>query len=858
MNAALILRMLRRRKKETRMRLVSLAALYAFSTLLLIFQGSFLASETARRYETYGAWTGAVYDAPAEAETLLTASETAETLGRIQMTEPLAGLPTGSMDAAALTLGRIQLEEGRLPQTAGEFAAERYALEALGDPAVGERVTLRQGDETRELTLCGILRPWRQSWKTGGTLPTLLLADSAATKTESEILLWSAATQPFMDELYDLLAQEGGTYVYNEYGQADPFQGSFLESYEMLLPILLVALLVTLHALYAMVPELRFRLSLLRALGASPWAGTGLMAVEAAALFLAALPLGGGFGAVLAALALLAVSRFLALPVRFAVDGGLLLSALLLVTLLHFAEQVAAGLLLSDASMTAALRRENAFLSGESLSRLTRVRPLGSAGRCLRRHRFWRRESLLRGGLSLLMVFAVALNLAEVTRGHRGYRYAEENKMYSYDLNIYDSTRGLTAEQIEELRGIEGIVEVETRSILRYQDASGYGWDYAPILLRSPAFAGDDYIAGLRNYSGISGLPEGDDYFPVRSIRGVSAGEKRVLQDFAPLLSEGGVEEESFFVGESCLMILPPYQKDLSTLALTGEISLSFLADEALQAADGSAVVYPDHAEALHPGDAITVETPEGNAAELTVTGILRTTAVVDGFGGSAGILVSDAFWARIDAASAERWNDILLTSHRDADHARVDWLVEESLQRMIPELHEFGSSVCRYTNNRLSFERDARQELDRTVRAGVTGALLLLLYTVLMAAISAAAAQRLSRRTGIYLALGASPRLSLWEALAESGIGTLLSVLVGGAAATGFFTAELWKSYRFLSWSELIAAFCGRDMVYGSNLTYIAAVGAAMLLVWLLSFVVELLPLRRLHRESTAALLRE
>ena len=118
MNAALILRMLRRRKKETRMRLVSLAALYAFSTLLLILQGSFLASETERRYETYGAWTGAVYDAPAEAETLLTAPETVETLGRIQMTEPLAGLPTGSMDAAALTLGRIQLEEGHLPQTA--------------------------------------------------------------------------------------------------------------------------------------------------------------------------------------------------------------------------------------------------------------------------------------------------------------------------------------------------------------------------------------------------------------------------------------------------------------------------------------------------------------------------------------------------------------------------------------------------------------------------------------------------------------------------------------------------------------------------------------------------------------------
>ncbi|MBR2927914.1 MAG: hypothetical protein IKC24_02005 [Oscillospiraceae bacterium] len=857
MKAALILRMMRRRKKETQMRLVSLSALYAFCTLLLFFQGSFMASETERRYETYGAWTGAVYDAPKDAEELLQSNETIDVLGHIRITEPVENFPAGSMDNAALDLSRIRVERGRLPTAHGEFAAERYALAALGNPVIGETVLIHQNGKEREMKFCGILTPWTQNWKTSGPLPVILLSETETADPSTEILLWSAQTQPFMDDLYDILDSSGGNYVYNEFGQTNPFQGSFLDSYEILIPIAVVALLVTLYALFAILPGLRFRFSLLRSLGASPWNGAAMMALEAAALFLASLPLGLLGGATVAAVSLFAATHWLTMPLRFSVDIELLSSALVLVTIMHFVEQITAGLWFSQTSMTASLRRENAFLREGTLPKLTHIRKLGFVGRCLRRRSFWHRESLLRSGLCIVVVVALSINFATIIRGRNGYRHAENSMLYSYYLNIHDTKNGLNDTEINELRSIDGIVDVEVRSILRYQETIGYGWDYKPILLRSSKFADDTYITGLRNHSGIKDLPAGEDYFPVRSIRGIPEENEEFLQAFTSHSNESQFDIESFFAGESCILILPPYKKDFSSLAFTGEIGLSFVQDENLDEDPSSITTYPDDENALHPGDTLVVETPDGKTAQLSVASILRTAAVVNGFGGSAGILVSEAFWNRIEPDAAGLYNDVLLTSHRDADFKHVDWLVEDALQRMIPELHDFSSVVCQYNNNRIGFEDDARRELDTAVRAGVYSAVLLILYTLLIIAVSIAAAERLRYRTGIYLALGATRRQSLYEAIAESSVGVIVSIAVGGILAIGFFAIELWKTYRFLDWEGLVEAFCGRNMIYGSNLIYLAAAAATVTVVLLIHLIVDTLPLWKIHRESSADLWR-
>ena len=137
---------LRRRRSSLLLFLVLLLS-FAFAVMMLSVMGSMDRTNAELLKNTYGGWYGAIPDGKAEDRAFLEQRDWLDQLGesvnygRLRVTTPVSGV--GSVDETFLELGRIRLDEGRLPEQPGEIAMEADLIAALGyEPTVGQIISV--------------------------------------------------------------------------------------------------------------------------------------------------------------------------------------------------------------------------------------------------------------------------------------------------------------------------------------------------------------------------------------------------------------------------------------------------------------------------------------------------------------------------------------------------------------------------------------------------------------------------------------------------------------------------------------------------------------------------------------------
>lgn len=145
-----------------------------FSAVLttLLYRNCAQATFQREQWEEFGSYSSITYCADAGQVSTNMEKIRASGSGLVRVTKKLSvgssrDVFFGSMDANSVQLKAIQLKSGRLPQTAGEIAAESSTLNVLSrHAAVGDTVTLRFSDGTAgTYRLVGILQDYVSHWQ---------------------------------------------------------------------------------------------------------------------------------------------------------------------------------------------------------------------------------------------------------------------------------------------------------------------------------------------------------------------------------------------------------------------------------------------------------------------------------------------------------------------------------------------------------------------------------------------------------------------------------------------------------------------------------------------------------------------
>ena len=152
---------------------------FAFGFLSISLVSSMAKTNQETLYDTFGAWNLAIPSGLEQDLDWLQAPEQnwVEQLGIARCYGTVSGAEGsfgfGTMDQDFLSMGRIQLEQGRWPETEGEIVLEADNLSALGyDYTLGQEITLpiqvACGDQfitvTRTYTLTGLLKEYSSTW----------------------------------------------------------------------------------------------------------------------------------------------------------------------------------------------------------------------------------------------------------------------------------------------------------------------------------------------------------------------------------------------------------------------------------------------------------------------------------------------------------------------------------------------------------------------------------------------------------------------------------------------------------------------------------------------------------------------
>ena len=203
-----------RRRRSSLLLFLVLLLSFAFAVMMLSVMGSMNRTNIEYLKNTYGAWHGAIPDGKDSDRAFLERRDWLDRLGesvnygQVRGTTPVSGV--GSVDETFLELGRIRLDEGRLPEQPGEIAMEADLLVALGyEPAVGQTVSVpmmipQAEDPTsfllvvRDFVLTGVLHEYAHLWILENNVQNRLLNSALILPEDGEAIL--AEAQAMADE----------------------------------------------------------------------------------------------------------------------------------------------------------------------------------------------------------------------------------------------------------------------------------------------------------------------------------------------------------------------------------------------------------------------------------------------------------------------------------------------------------------------------------------------------------------------------------------------------------------------------------------------------------------------------------
>ena len=203
-----------RRRRSSLLLFLVLLLSFAFAVMMLSVMGSMNRTNLEYLKNTYGAWHGAIPDGKDSDRAFLERRDWLDRLGesvnygQVRGTTPVSGV--GSVDETFLELGRIRLDEGRLPEQPGEIAMEADLLVALGyEPAVRQTVSVpmmipQAEDPTsfllvvRDFVLTGVLHEYAHLWILENNVQNRLLNSALILPEDGEAIL--AEAQAMADE----------------------------------------------------------------------------------------------------------------------------------------------------------------------------------------------------------------------------------------------------------------------------------------------------------------------------------------------------------------------------------------------------------------------------------------------------------------------------------------------------------------------------------------------------------------------------------------------------------------------------------------------------------------------------------
>ena len=324
-----------RRRRSSLLLFLVLLLSFAFAVMMLSVMGSMNRTNIEYLKNTYGAWYGAIPDgkdsdrAFLEQQPWLDRLGESRSYGTVSVGSPVSG--AGTVDETFLELGRIKLNDGRLPEQPGEIAMEADLLSALGyDYTLDQTVTLPLeiglADDPEsavlvewDFTLTGILKEYAHLWILNENRQDRLLNAAIFLPEDGEAILAEAqamadqfslgsVSQPIPSYFYTPLAgmEELMETSLEAYGLGDGvcinvsvgggFFGTDYNTFYVGLILVIALLAVTAVYLMELQSDVR-RVVRLRSIGASRMQLRQLLLWETALLALPSLILGTALGA---------------------------------------------------------------------------------------------------------------------------------------------------------------------------------------------------------------------------------------------------------------------------------------------------------------------------------------------------------------------------------------------------------------------------------------------------------------------------------------------------------------------------------------------------------------------------------
>lgn len=817
-------------KKQSKRILIGLIILSVFGIMVVVFQESFVTTRQEEYYNRYGAWSGAVYNASEEVLKTLGESPDVKEHGNIRVftnvTASIDGqaFELGTIEEEVYKLGRLSLKEGVLPKGNREIVMDEHLLKKLGeDIQVGAEVEIplewNEGgiasQETQRFTLSGILKSWGKEWQTERyKLPDIFIYDDTDLGRQPEVqtnyfFLGDSKKGYSVEGISELLnANPDSTYVYNSLSYSIPQSAAdkFFEQGSVIGVVCVVAFIIVMYLLMGTVKSKRYKIVLMKGLGADNIDLFCMTFWEAFYLWIVAAPIGLAAGIVSSAGMLMLARRIFKLNLMVKINWFTVLIVMAAIAVFVLVGYMVIVLTSVYQELPSSFRSDNSEAQNMRLPKIRSIRKLTTFRLYKKNRIFYRGRSFMRLGIAVIMIVALSLSIVRFFRYYQDYNVTKSNIEYKYELEIYDIEQGLDTAALQKFKDIKDIVRVDAEKTVRQMDP--------PISIHWSGWKNSEYINTLRKYTYIGNEGANQDYFETTLISVTSKDNPGAIEWYRKCIDEGELDYEKFMNGEQCILFLSPFVLESSKLLEFDYSILPLLSEEQYQRTK-KVYEYESGDGSIRPGDMITIKTTKGEQ-EIAVGGIVRTVTgwpegnVKDAAIGSGVIVVGEGYIDKAEPTDvSDKYNYVTLISHANADYGDTDWQVENLINQYVGT--DEGTKY-HYQNRRYISEFFIRADLTAMLQSVFISFISLLLFVIIMYQGVTGKMETDENRIRIFRALGMTRRsinrMYTWEYVLE-GLGAGVAGMILAAAiqfaiwskdSSGKELKEIWEVAKVMS----------------------------------------------------------
>lgn len=794
-------------KIQSRAIYMGLAAMCTFHILILIFQASILGYRQESNFKTYGAWSGAIYHGNYDIYSFLDHSKDVQTIGTISVFTDISVFDerltskVGKIDSDAIKLSRMKILEGRFPENEKEITIEKHILNQINPNAhIGGEITIpiQRGDsqlqEEYKFTLSGIIDSWNTNWDTAATeLPSIFVWDEDVfwenSKVDEHFLLLGKENADYVIHDIDkyLKTYPESVYVYNAKAYApilsaeDKYfkQGTFLAMLGAM-DALIICFLLSFS-----VPRLKYRIAVVRSAGGDLCMVYQLSMWEACLLWGKGMLIGLVTGSAVCGLICLTNILFPKLDIPVVFRPTYLLVSLLLLSLIFFAGYFLITVSALGIKMNSGFREDNRNVSGKLLLPVKRIKPMNIFRLYKRYVLFYPLRSILRVGISVLAI--LILDIYIVKFGEHFLKYQQVEVKYDYTLETYDLKTVLNMDQINRIKEIPGIIDVQCGKKILTSDG--------PLTVLWEGWKDSEYINTLRKNSYISSdenrRKEQSDSFELGNITGIQ--DFQLIDWYIECTDEGEPDSDKLKNGEQCILLFSPYTLAVSQMQ-DWQYEVSTIVNEDDYNKVSKIYTYGQCSGDIRPGDFITVKAGEIEK-QIEVGGIINSVTgwppdLMGGVVGSGEVIVSDKFVEKFMGIKEDDYNSFVIKSSANADHAETDWQLTNVIDQY---MYEQNNDSYYFHNSREGARVVREMELTGMIQATFIMVFVVLLLAFILFQGTIEKVQNESKRIRILHNCGMTKRkikVIYWMEILTEGV---LSAAIGMTGA-GIIQYMSWK----------------------------------------------------------------